>query len=273
MIAMKTWREVRVMALVYLVILVLMMVPAVLVWPSLHADLQRPSAMLQAFGRMGEFLGRAVDAMRNPDEDIAYLSYMALQLFFKGANVAGIAAAVLLGTGLFAREREAMTFEFLLSRPVSRGSLLWQKVWPCALVVVLPIFVTSLVAVPMSAAIGFGLPLGPLLWCSLHNSLFVLVVLQLTVLASLQSRVQAHAAFAIGGFVIVNLAMYFIPTVRVVSLFRLSDFDWYGPIMAGNRGAAELFDPLRHAGLSTWLVLALGLLYAYTHRRLNRLEL
>ena len=273
MIAGKTWREVRAMTLVYTAILILMMVPAVYVWPDLYADLQRPSAMAKAVGSMGEFMQRAMDALRNRDEDFAYLSYMALQLFFKGANVAGIAAGVLLGTGLFAREREAMTFEFLLSRPVSRGAILWQKVWPCVIAIVVPIFLANLLAIPVSRRIEFGLPLDRVLWCSLHSALFVLLVFGLTVLASIRCRVQAHAAFWVGGFVIAQLAIYFIPVLRLGSLFRLSDFDWYGPIMAGNRGPAQMFDLLHEPGLTSWLLLALALLYGVAHWQLRRAQL
>ncbi|MFM1873057.1 MAG: family transporter protein [Planctomycetota bacterium] len=273
MIAGKTWREVRFMTLVYAAILALMMVPAVLVWPDLYADLQRPSAMATAVGGMGDFIKRAMDAMRNRDEDFAYLSYMALQLFFKGTNVAGIAAAVLLGTGLFARERESMTFEFLLSRPVSRSTILWHKVWPCLVAIAVPIFAANALAVPMSERIGFGLPLDRVLWCSLHGALFVVLVFLLTVIASIRCRVQAHAAFWVGGFVIVQLAIYFIPVVRHASIFRLSDFDWYGPMMAGNRGPLQMFDPLRHEGLTTWLVLAAIALYAIAWRQLKKAEL
>lgn len=273
MIAGKTWREVRLMTLVYAAILILMMVPAVFVWPDLYADLQRPSAMAKAVGSMGEFMQRAMDALRNKDEDFAYLSYMALQLFFKGGNVAGIAAGVLIGTGLFAREREAMTFEFLLSRPVSRAKLLWQKVWPCVIAIVLPIFVANCLAIPISRRIEFGLPLERVLWCSLHNALFVLLIFLLTVIASIRCRVQAHAAFWIGGLVIVQLAIYFIPVLRLGSMFRLSDFDWYGPIMAGNRGPAQMFDLFTEAGLSSWLVLGAVALYGIAYWQLRRAQL
>lgn len=273
MIAGKTWREVRYLTLAYAAILLLIIVPAVLVWPNLYADLQRPSAMATAVGSMGEFIKRAMDALRDRDEDVAYLSYMALQLFFKGSNVGGIAAAVLIGTGLFAREREAMTFEFLLSRPVSRRAILWQKVWPCSLAIALPIFLANLLAAPLSRQIDFGLPLDRLAWCSLHNALFVLAIFLLTVIASIRCRVQAHAAFWVGGLVIVQLAIYFIPVLRFGSLFRLSDFDWYGPIMAGNCGPVQMFDPLHHPAFSFWLLLANLLLYALAQRQLTKAEL
>lgn len=273
MIARKTLFEIRVMALVYFAILVLMMVPAVLVWADLYADFQRGSAMAKALGSMGDFMKRAISAMGSRDEDFAFLSYMALQLFFKGANVAGIAAAVLLGTGLFAREREAMTLEFLLSRPISRSRILWQKVWPCLLAIAVPIFVANWLAIPVSHKQGYTLPFGAVTWSSLHASLFAIDVFLLQTIASLRSRVQANAAFWVGGFVIVQLAIYFIPVLRLGSMFRLADFDWYGPILAGNRAPTQMFDLVHHSGLTSWLALAAVALYGTALWLLRRLEL
>jgi ABC-type transport system involved in multi-copper enzyme maturation permease subunit len=273
MIASKTWREISGMTLVYFIILAAMLIPAVSVWPDLYADFQRGSAMAKAFGSIGEFAKRITSALQSRDEDIAYLSYMALQMYFKGTNVAGIAAAVLLGTGLFARERESMTLEFLLSRPISRAAVLWAKVWPCLLAVTVPIFLANWLAIPMSNQIGFGLPFRAVTLCSVHAAAFTACFLLLTVLASVLCRVQTHCAFAVGGLVIVELAMYFVPVMRLSSVFRLSDFDWYGPIMAGNHGLRQMFDPFSHPGFTTWLLIAAVLLYLAALHALRRLEL
>jgi ABC-type transport system involved in multi-copper enzyme maturation permease subunit len=272
-IAGKTWREIRGMALAYLAILALILIPAVQVWPDLYSDFQRGSAMAKAFGSIGDFAKRITDALGARDEDFAYLSYMALQMYFKGTNVAGIAAAVLLGTGLFARERESMTLEFLLSRPVSRAAVLWGKVWPCLLAVTVPIFLANWVAIPLSQNIGFALPFERVTLCSLHAAAFVCCVLLLTVLASIFCRLQVHAAFAIGGLVIVELVIYFIPVLRQGSAFRLSDFDWYAPIMAGNRGLRQMLDPIWYPGLTAWLLLACVLAYLAALWALRKLEL
>ncbi|GAB4151950.1 MAG: hypothetical protein Fur0037_20710 [Planctomycetota bacterium] len=272
MIAAKTWREIRVMAWIYFAILLLMLVPAILVWPDLYADLQRASAMAKAIGSWGEFMRRAIDAMKNPDEDFAFLSYMALQMYFKGTNVAGIAASVLIGTGLVARERETTTLEYLLSRPVSRGRILWQKTWPCLLALVIPIFLANWAAIPIARSIGYGLPFSGVTWCSVHAAAFVALLFVLTVLASVHCRIQAHAAFLVGGVVILELAIYFIPVLRVASLFRVSDFDWYGPIMSGNRPPSEMFDLFSGPGLTAWISIAAASIYALAHYRFARIE-
>jgi hypothetical protein len=41
-------------------------------------------------------------------------------------------------------------------------------------------------------------------------------------------------AFAVGGFIVAQVGLYFLQVLRAGSLFRLSDFEVYGPILAGN---------------------------------------
>lgn len=270
MIANKTWREIRVMTLVYLLILELLLIPAVLLWPDIYGDLQR-STFLRSIGfdvarSIGEGIG-------NRDEDLAYVNWMALQLFFKGVNLAGIAAAVLLGTALFAREREAHTLEFLLARPVSRGMILWQKSWPTALCVVVPVFLANWSAIWWSARIDQPLAFGPVTLCCVHSALFVLCFLGFTTWVSVLCRVQAHVAFWVGGITIVQIGIYLIPRLRRYSLFHLSDFDWYAPMMLGNLGLPDMFDPFGHAGLTTCILVVTGVFYALALCALRRLEL
>lgn len=266
MIALKTWREVRGMALVYTLILELMLIPAILLWPDLYADLERPSALLQSIPF--DFFRRAVDGMRDPDMDTAFLNYMALQMFFKGVNVAGIACAVLLCTGLVARERENATLEFLMGRPVSRSRILWSKSWVTMLCLVVPVFLTSWSAIAWSDHIGFHLPFYEVTLASLHSSVFLLLVAALTVLFSVICRVQAHVAFWVGGIVILQLAMFFIPDIRHFSIFRLSDFDVYGPLMAGNTRLADLF-----RSKTLWLLLGAAGVYGIALQVFRRSDL
>lgn len=270
MIAGKTWREVRVMALIYLLILELMLLPTVLWWPDIYADLQR-STFVRSIGNF--FSVDLGGGIANRNEDIAYGNWMALQLFFKGTNLAGIAAAVLLGTALFAREREAQTLEFLLARPVSRGAILWQKSWPTALCVVLPVFLANWSAIYWSRQIDMQLQFLPLTWCCLHAAVFVLCFLAFTTLVSILCRVQAHVAFWVGGITIVEIGLYLIPRFRRSSLFHLSDFDWYTPLLLGNAGPIDMFDPIGHQGLTTWLSLVTVAFYALSLWALRRLEL
>jgi ABC-type transport system involved in multi-copper enzyme maturation permease subunit len=269
-IASKTFRELRIMALVYLGILELLLVPVILLWPDLYGELQR-SALLRT--APADWIRKIGDGLGSRDEDIAYASWIAAMLFFRSVNLAGIAASVLFGTALFAREREASTLEFLLARPVSRARILWSKSWPTVLCVVVPIFVANLTAIPWSRRIDIDLPLLPLMLASVHGAMFALCILAATTWVSVLCRAQAHVAFWIGGATIVQIGLYLTVRLRRFSLFRLSDFDWYGPILLGKNGAREMFDPIHGAGLTTWLLAAIVLFYTLALRALQRLEL
>jgi ABC-type transport system involved in multi-copper enzyme maturation permease subunit len=268
-IAGKTWREIRVMALVYLAILELLLIPVILLWPNLYGDLQR-SAFLRSLPI--DFAKRIGEGISNRDEDIAYRNWMALMLYFRSVNLAGIAASVLLGTALFARERENQTLEFLLARPVSRARILFDKSWPTVLCVAVPVFLANWTAIFWSRQIDLDLPFDRLTLCSLHGALFVLTILAFTTWVSVLCRVQAHVAFWVGGIIISQIGIYLTQRLRRASLFRLSDYDWYGPLMAGNVRLADMFDPIGHAGLTTWLLLAIALFYGLALRALRRLE-
>ena len=246
MIAAKTWREIRLMTLVYAVILELMLVPAILLWP----DVQPVVGTIGALFPMHD-IREMFRAMASADRDAAYTAYAAVQLFFKGTNVVGVAAAVVFGPGMIARERENQTLEFLLARPVSRGRLLWSKFLVTALAITVPIFVTSWTAIPISTTIDEKLGFWPVTLAAFHASVFAITILAFTCLFSIKLRTQVHVAAAIGGLLILNLGMFFIPIVRVASVFRATDFYVYGPVMAGNVGFAGLF-----WSTTVWLLLA-----------------
>ncbi|MEO6595972.1 MAG: ABC transporter permease subunit [Planctomycetota bacterium] len=270
MIAGKTWREVRVMAFVYLLILELLAVPVILLWPDIYGDLQR-STLFRSMGM--DWLKRLGESVSSKDSDAAYISWAAVMLFMRSTNLAGIAASVLLGTALFAREREAQTFEFLLARPVSRGRILWEKSWPCALCVTVPIFVVNASAIGWSRVIEYDLPKWEMFLASVHAATFVLCFLAFTTWVSVLSRVQAHVAFWVGGITIVQIGVYLTQRIRPYSLFRLADFDWYGPVLSGNTPAWQMFDPVRSHGFTTYLLAATALFYGLAWRALRKTDL
>jgi ABC-type transport system involved in multi-copper enzyme maturation permease subunit len=269
MIAGKTWREMRVMALAYLLILELLCVPVLLLWPEIYADLQR-STLMKNLGI--DWLKRMGEGVSNRDEDVAYRNWCAVMLFFRSTNLVGVAAAVLLGTGLFARERENQTFELLLSRPVSRGSILWQKFWPGALCVTVPIFLVSASAIFWSRQIELDLPKWELFLASLHAAAFALFFYCATTWLSASLRVQAHVAGVVGAIAVTQVGLYLTQRVRPYTLFRLADFEWYSPILAGNRDARQMLDPFAGPGYTTWLLLGCALFYGLAWRALARAE-
>ena len=269
MIAGKTWREIRLMALVYAALLVLLDAPVIMLWPDLYDELRTSSLVRNLPFDLGSSIGKGIT---DPQEEIAYRNWIAAMLYFRAVYLLGIAASVLMGTALFARERETQTLEFLLTRTVSRGRILWEKCWPTVVCVAVPIFAVNWSAVFMSRSIEMDLPWGPLTLASLHGCLFVLAILAFTTFVSVLCRVQAHVAFWVGGIVVMQIGIYLVPRLRRWSLFRLSDFDCYGPILAGNVGLDRMFDPIQDAGYSAWLLLAIVLFYGLAWRALRRLE-
>ncbi|MBI5849756.1 MAG: ABC transporter permease subunit [Planctomycetes bacterium] len=265
MIAGKTWREVRGMGLAYCLLLELLLVPAVLLWPDVKLGLSAIMKMMPMAILRDMFV-----QMTDSNEEVAYRAYLSVQVFFKGVNIVGIAAAVLLGTGLIARERENQTLEFLVSRPISRSRILWSKFWVTALVVVVPIFVTSWTVIPLSRvpSVDFEISLESILICSVHASVFTVAVLTVTLLCSVLARSQVVSAFWIGAFVIFQATIYFVQGIRVVSVFQLADFYVYGPVMAGNVSAGSLF-----LGKTIWVALFAAACYATADRAFRRVGL
>mgnify|MGYP002783808661 FL=1 len=267
MIAGKTFRELRWMALAYLLILEALCVPVLLWWPDIYADLQR-SSLFRSLPL--DFAKRIFEGITDKDEGIAYRNWVAVMLFFRSCNLVGTAAAVLFGTGLFARERENQTFEFLLSRPIARGAILWQKLWPAALCTVLPLFVVNASALYWSTHIGEQLPVAELFLATAHAAVFLLFVLTLTAWASLRLRVQAHVAAAVGAFLVLQIGVYLTQRIRGFSLFRLVDFEWYVPVLAGNTPWWQMLDPFHRHGFTSWLLLATAACLVLAWRDLRR---
>lgn len=270
MIAGKTWREIRWMALVYLLIFELLAIPVILLWPDLYNDLQKSTL----FRNLPiDFAKRIFEGVSNKNESIAFTNWVSVMLFFRSVNLVGIAGAVLMGTALFARERETQTLEFLLARPVSRLSILWQKSWPTALCIVIPIFLVNWSALYWASLIEYEIPFARVTLASLHGAAFVFMFLAFTTWMSVRCRTQAHVAFWVGGITIIQLGVYMTQRLRPFSLFRLSDFEWYGPILAGNTPLWQMLDPIRSHGFTTYVLLAALFFYFMAWRALRRLEL
>jgi ABC-2 type transport system permease protein len=262
-IAAKTWRETWAVSLAYLLILEIGVVAAVLMWPNLKSE-------AAAFGRLfpAKFLQRMFNALSDPNQSTAYNAYMAVQLYFKGTNIVALAFSVLLGTGIIARERENQTLEFLLARPVSRSRVLRSKFAVIALAMLVPIFVTSMSAVPLSRVVDEQLDPWRVLGASTHAAAFALVFLAATTVVSVVGRNQVHVAAVVGAFLVIQVVLFFVQVIRVVSIFRLADFDVYGPMMMGQGAFTEVF-----FGNTVWLLLAAVVLFATADRLFRRLDL
>ena len=261
MIRRKTWNELWIMTITYTLVLELMLAPAILLFPEL--DLDGLSRTLASMGPMQMFKDIASGII----SESAYSVYMSVQIFLKGVNVVGISCAVLLGTGMVARERENQTLEFLLGRPVRRSSVLFDKFVVTSLCVVVPIFLTSWSAIPWSWYIDEDLDFYGVTVAAAHSSIFVLVFLALATFFSVTLRTQVHVAFAVGVVIVTQVAVFFVNIIRHGSILMLSDFDTYGPLVAGNVNLERLF--WRE---TVWLLGMVIVLYVAADRAFQRIE-
>lgn len=264
MIRRKTWNEIAVMTVAYTVVLELMLVPAILLWPELRVSGVLGGLLDLVPMQMFKDIGKGITSN---DSAVAYGSYMAVQLFFKGVNIVGISCAVLLGTGMIARERENQTLEFLLGRPVDRSRVLFDKFSITSLCVVIPIFLTSWSSVLISWSIDETLDFTGVTIGALHSSIFCLVFLAMTTLCSVLLRTQVHVAFVVGVIIVSQIAIFFIQTIRVASIMMLSDFGTYGPLLAGNPDFGTLF-----WGETVWLLLLVAGFYITADLCFRRIE-
>ncbi|HLU40018.1 MAG TPA: ABC transporter permease [Planctomycetota bacterium] len=261
-IAAKTWREVRILVYAYVVVLQAGVIAAIAMWPHLRTD-------IAALGRLipGKFLQRMFAAMADPDQATAYNAYLAVQLFFKGTNIVTLAFAVLLGTGIVARERENQTLEYLLARPVSRDRVLAAKFAVLATATVVPIFLTSMTAWPLSWMVEEHVDPARLFQASAHAAAFALLFLALTTAASVVGRTQVHVAAAVGAFIVVQVLVFFVQVIRAGSVFRLADFDVFGPLLMGHQPFADVF-----VERTIWLLAGAAVLFAVAVRTFRRIE-
>ena len=112
------------------------------------------------------------------------------------------------------------------------------------------------------------LPFAEVTLAATHNVAFIWLILAMTTLFSVLGRSQVQVAFWTGAVIIFQSAIYLIQEVRVASLFRLSDFEIYGPVMAGNLGLEDLF-----LSRTVWLLLATAILYGIADRLFRRTAL
>ena len=263
MIAAKTWREIRLMTVLYIVLLESLLILAIVMWPNLRDETERLASLKILLP--ADFMRRWLDGVMG---EAPYPAYMAIQMYFKGINIIGIACACLFGTGIIARERENQTLEILLSRPASRSRILFSKFAVLATAIIAPIFVTSWTALPLSWMIDEDLPFGRVTLAAGYAASFAVLFLAMSTAFSVRMRTQVHVAFVVGAFIVFQICLYFIPDIRVASLFRVSDYDVYWPLLAANWGAAS-----QHAQKAWWILLATLFLYGIADLLFRRARL
>lgn len=180
-----------------------------------------------------DFLGVVKKALLSAGHDRLAV-FLGINHFFKGANVVGSAAAIVLALGTVVREVETGTIVLLLSRPVSRRRLLasWAAVHLLGLVaplVVLSAFVPELV----HTLVGREAARGPMLLGALHASAFVFAAYAISLVFAVTLSEQIHVATAAGSLFVLSFLLYFVDATRPYTLFRLSSMDVYLDLARG----------------------------------------
>ena len=230
-------------SLAFFVILELMLVAAVLYWPSFAENVDAARALLGGVPIVADMLEEL--------EDAGVFGYIALQHFFKGCNTLGTAAAVLFAAGAVAGEVHRGTLEVLLARPYSRERILAERYVAGILAFGLPIFATSATIPWLAERVDEVVELETFLLGSVHQTVFLLAIYSATFLLSAVSSNPTRVALSALFVTTFLFAIYMIKVVTHYSLYRLCDLgdfrriddtgglDWgvLGPLL----GASALF--------------------------------
>lgn len=208
----------------YFVLMAVALAAAILYWPDFRDNL--PSIVkLLPFDALRELVAGI--------ERFGYWAYFAIQQDFKGCSLFGLAAVALFGSGVVAREADQKTAEFLLSRPVSRTRILLVRFATAAVLVLAPVFLTSLGGMWLSPVVGERLAPGPVLAAAAYLGLFLLMQLAFCVWLSAGSEHQLRAGVILIGIMLFQFALYLVKGVGDWTLYALVDPSRLGPIQAG----------------------------------------
>ena len=181
-----------------------------------------------------DFFKFAKDALISAGGGERVTVFVALNHFFKDANVIGPAAAIVLALGTIVREVEIGTIGLLLSRPLSRTRILWSFIVVHVLELVLPIlFVTALLPTASQALIDETIDLQPLMLAALHASTFVVMIYAFALLCAVIFSEQIRVAAVAGGVCILSFMLYFFDATRAFTAYSLSSIHTYVDLAGG----------------------------------------
>jgi ABC-type transport system involved in multi-copper enzyme maturation permease subunit len=198
------------------VVLELMIVPAILYWPSFEANVGKLRSLTPL-----PVLKQLVSTL----EEGGVFAYVAGQHFFKAANVLGAIAAVLFAMNAVAGEAQRGTLEILLARPVSRRRILTERYVQGALALSVPIFLTTLTIPWLLTFVNEPGSHPPYLLAAAHESIFLLAIYSLTFLWSCCSRRPLLIATGMLFLTILQFALYLVERATYWSLVRLADIE------------------------------------------------
>lgn len=166
-------RQGRISLLVWAAIIAFMLGVCVLIYPQMSADMEDLSAMFANMGSFSEAFG--MDRINFGE----FLGFFGAEC----GNVLGLGGAffaALLGISVLSKEEQNHTAEFLLTHPVSRGSVIFQKLLACVAQIVLLSLAAAAVSALAIAAIGEDVLQKPLFLLFLANFLMQLEIAAIT---------------------------------------------------------------------------------------------
>ena len=216
--------EPRFLAIGYFLLLFVNMFAGTYYWPDLRDNFPEvikliPLKPLQDFVAAFETNG--------------YWAYFSVQHFFKGAGMFGIAAGGLMGSGLVAREVDRRTAELLLSRPVSRARILFQRWLAGAVMLLVPYLAVALYGWWAAPQVDEDLSFLLVVRGTLYTLLFILCAYTATVALSARFSHQLKAGILVLGLLLLQLAIYMIDRLWDWSLYNLIDLDITLPMDGG----------------------------------------
>ncbi len=208
------FRDIWWIALGYVIILEGAMIAAIMFWPQFRDN-------IPAIAKVVPF--EALQDLLSQMHKAGYWPYFAVQHWFKGCSLFGVAAIAFMGSGIIAREADQRTAEFLLSRPITRRNVLLSRFSVLSLATIVPVFLTSITGIWLSTSVNEYMGWGETLLAATYMSCFLLMLCGLCTLISAMSTNQFRAGTILIGIVLLNFAFYLVQSLDKLSLFKTID--------------------------------------------------
>jgi len=239
--------------LAHFVVLQVLLVPAILMWPR----------FAERVGALRGFLPiQKIDDLLTAIEREGEVPYVLVQHFVKGCNLVGSLVAVFLAMTVVAAEAHRGTLELWLARPLSRTRLLAQRWLTGALLLIVPLFLSTATIPRLCDLVYADLQYGPLFVCAMHQALFLLFVFSVTFFFSCLSSNAWMVGLIMALAVILNFALYVVEGLTDWSLMRWSDLTVYQALYDHGRFDPWIVGALLGITLAAWF----GSLYAFARR-------
>ena len=228
MIARRTVRDDWWKVAAYTGILAFNMIATVLAFPTFETN---HTLIMNLVPDFLSFLKRALEEVGQGRLSV----FAGINHFFKGANIIGPAAAIILAQGTIVRELEVGTIGLLLSRPVSRTRILLGFISVHLLELTVPLLlVTLFLPYTASALIERELELIPFMLAALHGCAFIAMVYGIAMLCAVLLSEQIKVAAVAGGICILSFMLYFIEASRPFTIYNLSSMEIYLKLVQGD---------------------------------------